>query len=405
MTVTKVQSGKYRGQWKVRIQPRDKNTGNKINIPVEYKSSKREATELERKLWADVENGLTYRDGNKVFAESFETYVESQHESGRWGPGTYKDWKYSCQVFYEYFKGAKIKNFNEALVKSFARKYVKDHNVSARRDSVIDRRLAHMRNFFVELVGESIRKNPVPVRAIDKFFRNDEKSVKNIWYVLSNDEICNLRALIYSDLKHADVTKWVSRMAILVDLETGMRPQELQGVKWSDLTVEEEYNVFNIDNAWNERENKLNGHLKARKKGESRNTLPISKELMGYLADYHAKQTQFLYDKSIENHNDFIFLNLNDYRVCSLGYPVKQASLNEMLKGLGKKIGIVNIDKNVRWSMYSLRHTVATKLGNTPNMSYPWAAARMGHTLEEFMETYVHVDRDVSRTMLKNWKI
>lgn len=107
-------------------------------------------------------------------------------------------------------------------------------------------------------------------------------------------------------------------------------------------------------------------------------------------------------EKGIKNHNKFILLNLNDYRVAKLGCPVTQASLNEMLIKLGNEADIT-APKEMQWSMYSLRHTVATRLGNTAGMSYPWAAARMGHTLEEFMQTYVHVDQDRSLEMLAKW--
>ena len=51
--------------------------------------------------------------------------------------------------------------------------------------------------------------------------------------------------------------------------------------------------------------------------------------------------------------------------------------------------------------MYTCRHTVATKLGNTPNMSYPWAASRLGHSLQMFMRTYVHPDKDLDQSMLE----
>lgn len=82
-------------------------------------------------------------------------------------------------------------------------------------------------------------------------------------------------------------------------------------------------------------------------------------------------------EKGIKNHNKFILLNLNDYRVAKLGCPVTQASLNEMLIKLGNEADIT-APNEMQWSMYSLRHAVATRLGNTAGMSYPWAAARMG---------------------------
>lgn len=67
-------------------------------------------------------------------------------------------------------------------------------------------------------------------------------------------------------------------------------------------------------------------------------------------------------EKGIKNHNKFILLNLNDYRVAKLRYPVTQASLNEMLIKLGNEADIT-APKEMQWSMYSLRHTVATRLG------------------------------------------
>lgn len=92
-------------------------------------------------------------------------------------------------------------------------------------------------------------------------------------------------------------------------------------------------------------------------------------------------------------------LNITDYNLCSLGYPITQKSMNDMLKRLSRKVEINNQELNI--SMYTCRHTVATKLGNTPGMSYPWAASRLGHSLKMFMRTYVHVDEDRNEEMLQ----
>ena len=95
-------------------------------------------------------------------------------------------------------------------------------------------------------------------------------------------------------------------------------------------------------------------------------------------------------------------LNLCNYKKASLGIPVNQHRMNDMLHKLGK-LANLKILRNEKWPMYSLRHSAATKLGNTPGMSYPWAASRLGHTLAQFMRTYVHVDQDINQEMESKW--
>ena len=43
MSIKKVKTGKYSGKFQVRIQPRDKVTGKRLNIPAEYVDSLTEA--------------------------------------------------------------------------------------------------------------------------------------------------------------------------------------------------------------------------------------------------------------------------------------------------------------------------------------------------------------------------
>jgi len=61
-----------------------------------------------------------------------------------------------------------------------------------------------------------------------------------------------------------------------------------------------------------------------------------------------------------------IFINLHDYKSVSSSTPIKQKSLNDMLREIYRRLGIKFQDK--RLSMYSFRHTVCTKLANTPGM-------------------------------------
>lgn len=139
--------------------------------------------------------------------------------------------------------------------------------------------------------------------------------------------------------------------------------------------------------------------MKSRPHGESRLTLPLSEPLLQLLNKFRHCQLELLRENGLTNFNDRILLNITDYHLCALGYPITQKSMNDMLKQLSKKVGVNNQNLNI--SMYTCRHTVATKLGNTPGMSYPWAASRLGHSLKMFMRTYVHVDEDRNEEMLR----
>ncbi|OTA80195.1 hypothetical protein BHL81_09900 [Limosilactobacillus reuteri] len=133
--------------------------------------------------------------------------------------------------------------------------------------------------------------------------------------------------------------------------------------------------------------------------GDTRKTLPLSDRTLHFLHEYHLKQSKYLKNKQIRNKNNFMLLTLGDIARCTAGYPVAQRSMNDMLKSIVTKLKIDSHGLSI--SMYTCRHTVASKLGNNPHMSYPWAAARLGHTLEMFMRTYVHPDEDQNKTMLK----
>ena len=404
MSITQIKTGKNKGKYRVRIQPTDNETGKTIPIPskVTKTNSKREAKQLEEQMWvqyrAHKEMNLNVLD--QPLAKALDHYVEEERSSGRWSSiTTYDNWKYTVKLVSQYFGKKKVKDIKEKDMRSFARNYISTHKATVAPHSTLDRQLQNLRSYFATLKEYGVLKNPIPMKPLTKFFRRDEMNAPVKKYVFTNNEINVLKDRIYRELGVTRISYWTTRIAILIALDTGMRPQEIQALKWSQITNDGSFKVFRINDSWNEKEKHLNGHLKSRPHGESRLTLPLSEPLLQLLNKFRHCQLELLKENGLTNFNDRILLNITDYHLCALGYPITQKSMNDMLKQLSKKVGVNNQNLNI--SMYTCRHTVATKLGNTPGMSYPWAASRLGHSLKMFMRTYVHVDEDRNEEMLR----
>lgn len=392
-------TGRHKGEYQVRIQPINKITGKRENWPVDYASNRSTAKALERQMWADYEEGMQLADGNAVFAEEFRKYINRKKNTI--SPVTYRDWNNSANEFEKYFKNTKIKDVSERLVEQFARDFIRKHKATVGRATVIDHRLTHMRSFFNELIGKVVKENPVPEQYLDKFFRKNEFSVRKQRYLFTNSELELIKKQIQGALNHTTIDKWGTRLALWIDLETGMRPGEIQALKFNNLITEDGYTTFKINDSWSDYARKFNGTLKARPKGYSRCCLPISQELIDFIDTYKKEQKKFLKYHGLTNPKGLIFLNLHDYKTCANNIPITQKSMNEMLK---KICGKLNISGNgSQLSMYSFRHTLCTKLANKPGISYPWAAERMGNSLSIFMRVYVKADRDVNQKMMDNW--
>lgn len=397
--IKKMTTGRHKGEYQVRIQPINKITGKRENWPVDYASNRSTAKALERQMWADYEEGMQLADGNAVFAEEFRKYINRKKNTI--SPVTYRDWNNSANEFEKYFKNTKIKDISERLVEQFARDFIRKHKATVGRATVIDHRLTHMRSFFNELIGKVVKENPVPEQYLDKFFRKNEFSVRKQRYLFTNSELELIKKQIQGALNHTTIDKWGTRLALWIDLETGMRPGEIQALKFNNLITEDGYTTFKINDSWSDYARKFNGTLKARPKGYSRCCLPISQELIDFIDTYKKEQKKFLKYHGLTNPKGLIFLNLHDYKTCANNIPITQKSMNEMLK---KICGELNISGNgSQLSMYSFRHTLCTKLANKPGISYPWAAERMGNSLSIFMRVYVKTDRDVNQKMMDNW--
>lgn len=400
MAISRITTGKKQGKYRVRIQPISEENGKVVSIPSQVASTRLEAAKLERKMWSDYYRGKYSPKSEVEFAKALTQYCDQENDAGRWNKVTYSTWSYTCRLVTSYFGNTKLRDVNENMVRAFARNYISTHkNAGVSRHSTIDKQLQHLRSYFSLLQEEgTIVVNPVPKNALRKFFRIDEFSVSSEKYVFSDSEVEKIKDNIINSLFKLPTDFWGSRIAVLIALDVGMRPQEIQAVKWSQLVDEGSYKVFDIDNAWSEKLDGLNGHLKGRARGVSRKTINVSTKVLSMLKIYQSKQNDLLHRRGIINKNNFILLNCRDKRLMKNGIPIGQKSMNDLLKKICKDVGVANGDKQI--SMYTCRHTVATKLGNTPGMSYPWAASRMGHSLEMFMKTYVHADKNKSQDMM-----
>lgn len=399
--IKKVTTGKHKGQYSVRIQPVNRVTGKRESWPLQYVKTLKSAKTLERKMWADFESGYSITDANSIFSEAFANYVEQRKQEQAWSPVTYKAWLYSVKVVREYFGQAKIRMVTQRTVNQFAHQFVKDHHSEVRKTTVIGRRLSHMRHYFKTIEGTAIIENPVPERALHVFFRKSEFSTKRQRYIFSDDDLSALKTQLAEELKISTINNSGSRLAIWIDLETGMRPGEIQALRFENLVVNEGFPTFKIDNTWSDNAKGFSGSLKSRPRGAYRYCLPISDGLADFIRNYEQRQKLFLRENGLSNPKGLIFLNLHDYKTATNEAPINQRSLNQMLCTICTRLGIDSGGKQL--SMYSFRHTACTKLANKPGISYPWAAERMGHTLQVFMSTYVSTDRDRNRQMMTTW--
>lgn len=113
--IRKIEKGKYKNKWQVRIQPIDKITGKRVSYPVEYADTKKEAISLERKMWLKFENLSQPTKGNDIFSAAFSKYVEDKKSTI--SPVTLKAWNDSAKSFKKYFKDIKIKDISSETVK------------------------------------------------------------------------------------------------------------------------------------------------------------------------------------------------------------------------------------------------------------------------------------------------
>ena len=405
----KILKGEYKGLWSVRIQPTV--NGKRTSITKRAKT-KLEAQKLEIDLkvkYAGYKNGLPSITDESKFLVEYTKYVEKKAQSIT--ATTNRSWSYSLTLLNEYLKknetDIQLKDIDQHFFNDFAHWYIKNHpKASVKKSTVIDVTLAHFRAFFTFLLDKAVLNiNPIPRSYLKLFFRQSDFSTGRKWHLFSKDEVAALRKELLKEYKSSTVANSVSKLALLVDTYLGLRPEELQVLKFDQLVKYEGSYTFKIDNSWSEKDKKPNGSLKDRPKGAYRYCLPIkNNEIIDLIKEFQIKQKKYLDEYGLKNTSGYIFLNLHNYRSISSNnqLPVTQGSLNDKLKDVCSKAGIEKQENSVL-ALYSLRVYLSSLLGNDNRISNMYACQRMGNTIQVFLSTYVKENRESYKQNSQLW--
>lgn len=400
-----------RNEWIVRFQPV---VNGKRKSITKRAPSKLEAQKIEIELKIKYEkiqrSGLPSITDDSLLIKEYTKFVERRAKSIT--VTTNRSWSYSLELLNDFLTKKRLtklrlRDADQDLFNDFAHWYIENHpKAGVKKSTVIDVTLAHLRTFFEYLIDVAvIVVNPIPKGYLKRFFRQSDFNTGRKWHLFSKDEINDLREELLKEYESSTVANSVTKLAVLLDTYLGLRPEELQVLKFDQLVKYEGSYTFKINNSWSEKEKRPNGSLKDRPKGAFRYCLPIKdNRIIKLIKEFKEKQQQYLSKYGLENTSDYIFLNLHNYNSIRSDnqLPVAQKSLNDRLKEACDRAGIVKQEGAVL-ALYSIRVYLSSLLGKDNNISNVYASQRMGNTVQVFLNTYVKETRESYKENSKLW--
>ena len=384
--IEKMASGRHKGYWQVRVQLWTKEKT--LSSPRRYVKTKTEAKKLEAVLKAELykrKEERSVHQEDQPFVDVLSSFIEKKKES--WSVPTYSSWRFTLVQVEKYMphKESPVNKITFTDISDFARAYKSDRHLEVIKDGVLSRRLQHLRTFFRAM---QINPSPVPASPLKAIFTRAEMTVsKRKQTILTNGEIKQLKDKIFDDLKTLPIKKQASRAFLLVLLDTGMRPEEAQALRWQDLSLEEGKYTFLLSRAWSEKARSFTLSLKGRMRGETHRTLPLSQETYDFLVKYKEAQMRYMRLAGISSWGDLLFPVMTDYKKASEGIPITQTSPRLLLHDLCKELGFEK-----RITLYTCRHTVASKWASSGDWAF--VADRLGNSVGQLQRTYIHASQD-----------
>ncbi|MFT8878349.1 MAG: tyrosine-type recombinase/integrase [Oenococcus sp.] len=388
------------------IQPRDSNdySGKKrISMYGKWRSAliqaKKDETDL-KKMWLQkIKETNQHVNANMLVYQAYELYYEQVRKNGSEAL-TVSSWQTTGKFLKKYFGRIRIKDLSENLIKKISLNYASGKSHS--KDSSISKHLIHLNALLSYCVKKQILyANPIPTSYMGQWFgRGVRKKMIEISKnkvgirILEPSEIEAIRNYFKTNLHENNPSKNVSKIAIMIDVFTGLRPQEIQALRPSDMIFSADHRqiAFHISNSWNNKDKFLNHRTKT---GTERNTLFLPEWATHKLVDFLSQRDKYLKENGFQPNAQPIILNLSNFRYTERSMPLEQTTMNQELRKICCALRL----SKTKISLYWLRHTISSQLAGMVNGKYEIAADLMGNSVNTFLTRYVHAQKEEEETI------
>ncbi|MCT3589359.1 site-specific integrase [Levilactobacillus brevis] len=248
--------------WQVRVSFKDANGTFRTKNKSGFKT-KREAEAYANQAEVDRDSGTLVVEKFSDFPDYFWKWFET-YKQGTVRERTELTYTQAHNVLKEYFSGVSIADIDREKYQLFIKKYGKNHAKST---------VSKMNSLFHACVKDALYDGAIKRDFITNIAINYNKSRSRKVQYLS---VAQLEQLLKYLLKTRN-PHFTSKYMIITALVTGLRPGEIQGLRWQDINTN--FNTITVTQSWNE----TNKDFQELKNESSHRTIRVNKWLLDLL--------------------------------------------------------------------------------------------------------------------------
>ena len=345
------------GTWRARVTYRQ--NGQRKWITKTF-DSKREAN-----IWAtDTENK---RNNNGLRHLTKETLIEYMHswfqtfKEPRVSAVTSRRYESTFSSLEDYWGTRELNSITVEDYQKYINFLAKDHAVSTVRKLHSQTRTAIKKAYQLKKIDTDFTDG-IEISGL-------EVKSEKLKYLEAHD----MRKLLEFTCNHILDISNVAYIMIATGLLTGMRYEEVVGLTWDNVDLDN--NIIYVRRAYNT----LDRQFLPTKNKSSIRDINIPEKLSALLSNWHTIIETFCRENNVVNRHDFVFLS-------ATGGVMTNETVNHTLKRVLKQLGVSKII-----TFHGLRHTHASYL-LAKGISLQYVSKRLGHRNTVItQETYAHL--------------